>query len=138
MMIYITVRGFVLQRKGVTFLDIRHIRIFNLVAIHVEIMNRDLCSRISNILKGDHIILECELQFLRCLSRLKVLTEDIICFSLCYLTSIFRCLYLFRKITTDNILRRFKNICCRTRDSKRLGFRDFNLRMIFQNIVYRV
>ena len=63
MVINVSVRSLVLNSKCITFFYIFCISIMDSVAIHVEIIDRNLGSSIRNILESDDIILKNKTQF---------------------------------------------------------------------------
>ena len=77
MMVHIAVRRLVLQGKGIALLNVRHIRIVNLVPVHIEVVNRNLGRGVAHVLKGYDVVSKAELQLLRAFNRLVMLAENI-------------------------------------------------------------
>ena len=77
MVVHEAVRRLVLHGEGVALLDIAGISGMDGVAVHVEVVDRDLRRGIGNILEGDHVVLEGQLQLLRRLGGPVVLAEDV-------------------------------------------------------------
>ena len=126
MMIHKTIGGFVQQGEGVALFDIGRFGIVDLVVVHVEIVDLDLRGGIGNILEGDHVVFELQLQFLGGFRGLVVAAENI------------RIRGLGCQVIRIHIHSGGDHVGGGAGDGELLGFRDLNAMIIPQDIVDRV
>ena len=126
MVIHKAIRGFVLHGIGVALLDIRGIGILDHVAVHVEIVDGDLDGGEADVLEGDDVVLQRELQLLRGLRGLIVHAEDI------------GIVGLGRQIGRIHVHGHFHRVGGGAGNGHRLGLMDHDFRMILQDIVHRI
>ena len=63
-MINISIRCLVLNSESISLFDIGRVGSRNRIAVHVKVVDSDLCRCIGDILKSDHIVLKSKQQFL--------------------------------------------------------------------------
>ena len=126
MMIDISVGSLVLHGVGIAFFDIRRIRGFDLDAVHIQIVDRDLGRGIGNVLKDDLVVRQGKLQLLGSLGRLIVESKD------------FRIFGLGGQIRLVNLNGHFHHVGGGAGHCNSLGRGDLDFRMILQNILHRI
>ena len=126
-MIHKTIGGFVQQGEGIALFDIGRFGIVDLVVVHVEIVDRDLRGGIGNILEGDHVVFELQLQFLGGFRGLVVAAENI------------RIIGLGCQVLRIHIHSGGNHVGGGAGDGHGLGFRNLDFRMmILQDVLDRV